>query len=141
MDRSIFRLPTRTSADAAAAAGDAGDTDCAASGYDEGDVARLIGRPVPTVNTRTHTRTGILAADESTGTIGKRFAPINVENNEDNRRKYRQLLFTTKGKQVSSGNRSTTQSVHPSNERGKNAPLSMLHLPQETDTNHPPRQA
>ena len=25
---------------------------------------------------------GILAADESTGTIGKRFAPINVENNE-----------------------------------------------------------
>jgi hypothetical protein len=40
---------------------------------------------------------GILAADESTGTIGKRFAPINVENNEDNRRKYRQLLFTAKG--------------------------------------------
>lgn len=42
--------------------------------------------------------TGILAADESTGTIGKRFAPINVENNEENRRKYRQLLFTSKGK-------------------------------------------
>uniref|UniRef100_A0A7E4UMH6 Fructose-bisphosphate aldolase n=1 Tax=Panagrellus redivivus TaxID=6233 RepID=A0A7E4UMH6_PANRE len=38
---------------------------------------------------------GILAADESTGTIGKRFASINLENNEDNRRKYRQLLFTT----------------------------------------------
>jgi len=38
---------------------------------------------------------GILAADESTGTIGKRFAPINVENEEDNRRRYRQLLFTT----------------------------------------------
>ena len=38
---------------------------------------------------------GILAADESVGTIGKRFAPINVENNEDNRRRYRQLLFTT----------------------------------------------
>lgn len=42
--------------------------------------------------------TGILAADESTGTIGKRFAPINVENTEENRRKYRQLLFTSKGK-------------------------------------------
>ena len=40
---------------------------------------------------------GILAADESTGTIGKRFAPINVENTQDNRRKYRQLLFETKG--------------------------------------------
>ena len=37
---------------------------------------------------------GILAADESTGTIGKRFAPINVENNVDNRRAYRELLFT-----------------------------------------------
>jgi len=38
---------------------------------------------------------GILAADESTGTIGKRFANINVENTVDNRRAYRQLLFTT----------------------------------------------
>ena len=40
---------------------------------------------------------GILAADESVGTIGKRFAPIGVENTEENRRIYRQLLFTTKG--------------------------------------------
>lgn len=38
---------------------------------------------------------GILAADESTGTIGKRFAPINVENTEPNRRAYRELLFTS----------------------------------------------
>jgi fructose-bisphosphate aldolase class I len=37
---------------------------------------------------------GILAADESTPTIGKRFAKINVENAEDNRRAYRELLFT-----------------------------------------------
>jgi fructose-bisphosphate aldolase class I len=36
---------------------------------------------------------GILAADESTGTIGSRFKAINVENTEENRRKYRQLLF------------------------------------------------
>ena len=40
---------------------------------------------------------GILAADESTGTIKKRFDSINVENTEDNRRAYRQMLFTTKG--------------------------------------------
>lgn len=40
---------------------------------------------------------GILAADESTGTIGARFAPIGVENTEENRRRYRQLLFETKG--------------------------------------------
>lgn len=39
---------------------------------------------------------GILAADESTGTIGKRFASINVENTEENRRNYRLLLATTK---------------------------------------------
>jgi len=37
---------------------------------------------------------GILAADESTGTIGKRFEKIKVANEEDNRRRYRQLLFT-----------------------------------------------
>jgi len=41
---------------------------------------------------------GILAADESTGTIGQRFKSINVENNEENRRNYRELLFTTDGK-------------------------------------------
>nr|AAB61592.1 fructose-biphosphate aldolase [Mesembryanthemum crystallinum] len=40
---------------------------------------------------------GILAADESTGTIGKRFAGINVENVESNRRALRELLFTTPG--------------------------------------------
>ena len=35
---------------------------------------------------------GILAADESTGTIGKRFSPIEVENTESNRQIYRQVL-------------------------------------------------
>ena len=40
---------------------------------------------------------GILAADESTGTIGKRFDQISVENTEPNRRAYRQLLFTSPG--------------------------------------------
>jgi len=38
---------------------------------------------------------GILAADESTGTMGKRLVDIGVENTEDLRRQYRQLLFTT----------------------------------------------
>ncbi|KRX83052.1 Fructose-bisphosphate aldolase 1 [Trichinella sp. T6] len=37
---------------------------------------------------------GILAADESTGSMAKRLAPIGLENNEENRRKYRQVLFT-----------------------------------------------
>lgn len=40
---------------------------------------------------------GILAADESTGTIGKRLASINVENIETNRRGLRELLFCTPG--------------------------------------------
>jgi fructose-bisphosphate aldolase class I len=40
---------------------------------------------------------GILAADESTGTIGARFKPINVDNTEENRRRYRELLFTSEG--------------------------------------------
>lgn len=38
---------------------------------------------------------GILAADESTGTIANRFSKINVENTEPNRRAYRELLFTS----------------------------------------------
>ena len=38
---------------------------------------------------------GILAADESIGTIGKRFQAIHIENNEDNRHQYRLLLATT----------------------------------------------
>jgi len=33
----------------------------------------------------------------STGTIGKRFTPIGVENSEENRRQYRELLFTAPG--------------------------------------------
>jgi fructose-bisphosphate aldolase, class I len=40
---------------------------------------------------------GILAADESTGTITKRFDSIGVESTEENRRFYRGLLFTTPG--------------------------------------------
>ena len=40
---------------------------------------------------------GILAADESSGTIEKRFKSIDVESTEENRRAYREMLFTTPG--------------------------------------------
>jgi fructose-bisphosphate aldolase class I len=40
---------------------------------------------------------GILAADESSGTIKKRFDSIRVESTEENRRDYREMLFTTPG--------------------------------------------
>ena len=40
---------------------------------------------------------GILAADESTGTIKKRFDAIGIESTEESRRQYRQLLFTATG--------------------------------------------
>jgi fructose-bisphosphate aldolase class I len=40
---------------------------------------------------------GILAADESTSTIKKRFDSIDLESTEDTRRAYRELLFTTPG--------------------------------------------
>jgi fructose-bisphosphate aldolase class I len=49
------------------------------------DVARALVAP----------RKGILAADESVGTIKKRFDAIGVESSEENRRLYRELLFTT----------------------------------------------
>ena len=38
---------------------------------------------------------GIIAIDESTTTIGKRFAAVGIENTEDHRRAYRELLLTT----------------------------------------------
>ncbi len=40
---------------------------------------------------------GILAADESNPTCGKRFDSIEVENSENNRRDYREMLFRSKG--------------------------------------------
>ena len=40
---------------------------------------------------------GILAADESTGTIKRRFDSIGLESTEENRRAYRDMLFTTPG--------------------------------------------
>jgi Fructose-1,6-bisphosphate aldolase len=40
---------------------------------------------------------GILAIDESTPTCGKRFASVGVENTEDNRRAYREMLLTAPG--------------------------------------------
>ena len=40
---------------------------------------------------------GILAADESTPTIKKRFDTISTESTEENRRSYREMLFTTPG--------------------------------------------
>jgi len=46
---------------------------------------------------------GILAADESSGTIKKRFDAIGVESTEENRRFYRGLLFTTSGMEESIG--------------------------------------
>src|ERR1700730_5821230 len=40
---------------------------------------------------------GILAADESSGTITKRFTSIKIESTEENRRTYRELLLTAPG--------------------------------------------
>ncbi|HYT53225.1 MAG TPA: class I fructose-bisphosphate aldolase [Verrucomicrobiae bacterium] len=40
---------------------------------------------------------GILAADESMGTIKRRFDSIKIESSDNNRRAYREMLFTTKG--------------------------------------------
>merc|ERR1719157_232319 len=40
---------------------------------------------------------GLLACDESTGTVGARLESIGLENIEDNRREWRELLFTTEG--------------------------------------------
>jgi fructose-bisphosphate aldolase class I len=54
---------------------------------DLNDIARMLVAPGK----------GILAADESGGTIKRRFDSIGVESTEDNRRAYREMLFRTKG--------------------------------------------
>ena len=52
---------------------------------------------VATANALVAPGKGILAADESDGTIKKRFDSIGVESTEENRRAYRDMLFTTEG--------------------------------------------
>lgn len=51
------------------------------------DIAKLLVAP----------KKGLLAADESFPTIGKRFAALGIESTEENRRAYREMLFTTQG--------------------------------------------
>ena len=59
---------------------------------------------VSTAQALVHPKKGILAADESSGTIKKRFDMIDVESTEETRRDYREMLFRTKGiKQFISG--------------------------------------
>ena len=63
---------------------------------------------------------GILAADESTGTIGKRLAGIKVENTENNRRAYRELLITAPGlEQYISGVILYDETVYQKTKEGK----------------------
>ena len=52
---------------------------------------------VKTANSLVAPGKGILAADESTGTIGARFAALGVENLERNRRDYREMLVSAEG--------------------------------------------
>jgi fructose-bisphosphate aldolase class I len=51
----------------------------------------------PTVKALVAPGKGILAADESFPTIEKRFKSINIPSTEENRRAYREMLFTTRG--------------------------------------------
>ena len=43
---------------------------------------------------------GITACDESAGTLGARFERVGIENTEENRRQYRQMLFTAVGSEA-----------------------------------------
>ena len=56
-----------------------------------------LGQLAKTANEMVAADRGLLAADESTGTIGKRLDSIGAENTEDNRRDYRELLFRAEG--------------------------------------------
>ena len=63
---------------------------------------------------------GILAADESTKTVEKRFAKINLQSTEENRQAYRELLFTTpKLERYISGIIMFDETIHQSTKDGK----------------------
>jgi len=62
-----------------------------------GDPMDLSAELDATVRALAHPGKGVLAADESGGTIAKRFATIGVDSTEENRRQYRQLLVSTPG--------------------------------------------
>mmetsp|Transcript_12902 Transcript_12902/g.37457 ORF Transcript_12902/g.37457 Transcript_12902/m.37457 type:complete len:395 (-) Transcript_12902:50-1234(-) len=58
---------------------------------------------IATANKMVRPGYGLLACDESTGTVGQRLAEIGVDNTEENRAEWRELLFTTPdiGKHIS----------------------------------------
>ena len=64
---------------------------------------------------------GILAADESTGTIKKRFDGIKLESTEEHRRTYREMLFTAPGAAESDQRRHSLRRDHPPENQGRHA--------------------
>ncbi len=72
---------------------------------------------------------GILAADESTGTIKKRLASVGVESTDETRRGYRRLLFTTEGlSQFVSGMICYDETVRQNMPNGTSFPAAMREL-------------
>lgn len=72
---------------------------------------------------------GILAADESTNTIGKRFDSIHIDNTEQNRKEYRLLLATTPDLgQYINGVILFEETFHQSDEHG--TPIGQLFMEQ-----------
>lgn len=76
-----------------------------------------------TIDCLSHPGKGILAADESTSTIGKRFNSIGIENTEENRRDYRLLLAETENlEQYISGVILYEETFEHKNKHGKSVP-------------------
>ena len=70
---------------------------------------------------------GILAADESNNTVGKRLQAVGVEANEENRRRFRELLFTTPGiEEYLSGVIFFDETLRQSTASGTSFPESLL---------------
>ncbi len=71
---------------------------------------------------------GILAADESTGTIKKRFDTISVDSTEENRRDYREMLFSAKSamKKNISGVILFDETIRQSSASGKQTLVEMM---------------
>jgi fructose-bisphosphate aldolase, class I len=64
---------------------------------------------------------GLLAADESTGTIKKRFDAIKVESTEENRRDYREMLFRSSDARCRNASPASSCTTRPSGRKPRMA--------------------
>ena len=97
MAKTILALSLLASSDALVAPRALPSTSRAAPAATQMSLAKYSDELQATAKAMTLPGKGLLACDESTGTVGARLESIGLENTEENRQTWRNLLFTTPG--------------------------------------------